>query len=342
MQTYLREVARGPKGARDLSYDLAHEAACHIFDGAATAAQVGAFLTALRLKGESVDELLAFAEALRERTKTLTPPDEVSGVLDCSGPYDGRSHSFAATIPVSLLLAAAGVPVVLHGSASLPPKYGVTLADIWIELGLCGARSSQHTPDSVKDQLVRHRLVLLDTEQWCTPLATLRSVREQLGVRTLLNTVEKFLNLAQAEMVVAGVFHGTALDNAAALAARLGYRKALIVQGVDGSEDIPTHRPSAACQVVDGQVEKFVIDPGALGMSAPCPRVELSATEQAAEVRRVLREREHPYRNMVLLNAGLRLWWSGRTNDVGQGVELARELLDSGRAWQTLQSMYGQ
>ncbi|WP_096183174.1 anthranilate phosphoribosyltransferase, partial [Effusibacillus lacus] len=249
-------------------------------------------------------------------------------------PYDGRSKSFAATIPVAAILAAAGVPVVLHGSASLPPKYGVTLGDVLQELGMQTVRNKQETANL----LDREHLVFVNTEHYCEPLQRLRPVREQLGVRTMLNTAEKFLNVAEADCLVAGVFHTTVIEKAAELTLRLGYRKGMVVQGIDGSEDIPANRPSAVYLIENGSMEKYLINPKEYGLYADDGQAGLTAKQQAQYVQSVL-QGEPQFREMVLLNSGLRLWLTSRTESIEQGIELARSILDSGKAWEKFVSV---
>ncbi len=327
---YLKEVGRGAKGRRDLTYQEARQAADLICDGMCTDAQLGAFLLAERVKGESADELAAFVAALRDRSQRMVPA--CPEAIDCAGPYDGRSHSFMATVAAGMVLAAAGVPVILHGSATLPPKQGVTVAEVLHELGLAFPAD----PAGASRVLVETGLVYLDTEVWCPPLARLRRVRQELGMRTLLNTAEKFLNLGGAAHTIAGVFHGAAAAAAASLVSRLGYRRAAVVQGVDGSEDVPVHRDSLLYVIQGDRVEEGRVEPAALGVAAACPRVLWGAKEQAERIRAVLRGEADWEQAMVILNAGLRLWVAGRAEDVREGVALAREALGSGRARERL------
>lgn len=121
MINILKEVARGKRGARDLSYDEAYYAAESILGQTASPVQIGAFLIAERIKLESIEELEAFVTVCRK----VAHREPVQQGLDCAGPYDGRTNSFVATFPTAFLLSAAGVPVTLHGSRSLPPKWGV-------------------------------------------------------------------------------------------------------------------------------------------------------------------------------------------------------------------------
>lgn len=325
MQEYIKEVGRGKKGAKDLTFEQAKEAAARIFDGEATDAQIGAFFIAERVKGETVPELLGFIEAARERSSRIS--HRQNGVLDCAGPYDGRAKSFAATIPVAVMLAATDVPVVLHGSSSLPPKYGVALRDVMQELGV----ATDVSGDQLAELIDQQRIAFIETENFCPPLRELREMRKDLGVRTLLNTAEKFLNVGRADYLVAGVFHTTALDKAAELAIELGYEKAMIVQGIDGSEDIPANRPSAICIVENGSIQKHLVNPKDYGLFADNAPASLSAAEQAAQIEQVL-QGSSEYRNMTILNCALRLWLTGQTQNIEQGIQMAQTILDSGKA----------
>lgn len=325
MQTYLKEVGRGKKGAKDLSFEESKHAAALIADRKATDAQIGGFFMAERMKGESVTELLAFVEVLRARSSRV---EGVTGVLDCAGPYDGRAKSFAATIPVAAVLASAGVPVALHGSETLPPKDGVSLLEILRELGVPTASSAEQAYAT----LAHSGLTFVETESLCAPLRGLRPIRLGLGVRTMLNTAEKFLNLTGAEWQVTGVFHTSAMDKAAELMKEIGYRKGMVVQGIDGSEDIPAHRPSQVLIVRDGDSEKHLIDPKEYGLSAEVDAVGWSAKEQAERILGVLSGEEEALGRMVVLNSALRLWLTERVDSVTAGVDVAWEALASGRA----------
>jgi anthranilate phosphoribosyltransferase len=332
MQQYLKEIGRGKKGAADLTYDDAWTAAEKIFDGEASEAQIGAFLIAERVKGETPDELRAFIASLRLRSFRLEAHDEFA-VLDVAGPYDGRAKSYAATVPASMITAAAGQPVFLHGVASLPPKHGVTIPEICeaLRVPLC------KTADQVARLLRAVGIALGDTESLCPPLAKLRPIRIDLGVRTLLNTAEKFLDLARARFSLSGVFHTGALEKAAELVSRLGYQRALVVQGVDGSEDVPAHRPSAVYLYDHGKLEKFVVKPDDYGLKTDGLPVPETAAEHARWTEAVLDGEPHPARSMVVLNAALRLWLAEKVRSVEEGVAMAAALLDQGAAKKILE-----
>ncbi|WP_370639167.1 hypothetical protein [Cohnella sp. REN36] len=139
------------------------------------------------------------------------------------------------------MLAAADVPVTLHGSPSLPPKWGITLHDL---LGVAGIASERLTPEQALEAARRTGVLYASAEQWCPPLRSLRVIREELGMRTVLNTAEKLIDYAQSPYIAFGVYHNTVFDRMARLLTKLEYRRALIVQGVEGSEDLFIDRPT--------------------------------------------------------------------------------------------------
>lgn len=328
MQEYLQIVGKGKKSARDLTADEARRAAALLLQREATDVQIGAFLQAERIKGESVAELLAFVQELRARSFLLPPLKKE--VLDCSGPFDGRSKTFIATLPASLILAALGVPVVLYGNETLPPKKGVGLLDLAGPLGL-------YLPSDAKtaaEMLERENIVLLPAESFSPPLARLRPLRLELGFRTLLNTVEKCLNLAGATYAVTGVFHTPALEKMAQLLQEMGYRRALVVQGEEGSEDLPCHRPATVYLVDKDRLEKRTLKPKEFGLSQEMKEGPLTVEEQVKGISEILQGNSHPFRDMVLFNAGVRLWLTEKCASPEEGIAQAKVALDSGKAWQ--------
>lgn len=242
----LKEVARGKRGARDLTCEESLAAAEAIMTLKATPAQIGAFFIAERIKLENVEELEAFVTVCRQHAHRTPVPEGI----DCAGPYDGRKSSFLATFATSFLLASAGLPTTLHGTASLPPKWGVTLHDILREIGI----NPEHL--SPEQSLVAARetgVLYVPAERWCPPLKKLRPIREELGMRTVLNTAEKLIDYAHSPYLVYGVYHNTVFDRLSRLLVKLGYRKALIVQGPEGSEELFIDCPTRTYRVENGE-----------------------------------------------------------------------------------------
>jgi anthranilate phosphoribosyltransferase len=326
MIALLKEVGRGKRGARDLTYEEARQAAELIVNGEATPAQIGAFLVAERIKMESPEELRAFIDVLRNRAR-LCP---AAGSFDAAGPYDGRTRSFMATLPTAFVLAACGLPATLHGSAALPPKWGVTLPDVLRELGIdvCEAPA-----EALARAAEASGFLFVPSESWCPPLGKLRGIREELGLRTVFNTAEKLLRFSDAAYMAAGVFHGTVFEKIARLVIDLGVKRGIIVQGMEGSEDLGIDKRTRTYLVRDGASELFIVDPEQYGLQAEMPDIEWTAARQADMALSVLRgEAELPYMNLVLLNSAVRLWIGEKAGSIEEGVGLARAALDSGKA----------
>lgn len=328
----LKEVARGKRGARDLTYEEAAEAAEAILALRATPAQIGAFFIAERIKLESVEELEAFVHVCRK----YADRSESRKGLDCAGPYDGRKSSFYATFATSFVLAAAGVPVTLHGTASLPPKWGITLQDIVAASGVdLASYSRERSLRAAADSGVLYAM----SEQWCPPLRDLRPIREELGMRTVLNTAEKLIDYTRSPYLAFGVYHNTVFDRSARLLLKLGYSKALIVQGAEGSEDLFIDRPTRVYVVENGDFRLQIIDPESLGLEAPLPAQEWTAQEQLATTIAVLRgEADIAYTNQVLLNGAARLRLTDRVGSLEEGVYTCKALIDSGAALDAYES----
>ncbi|WP_141503468.1 anthranilate phosphoribosyltransferase [Paenibacillus luteus] len=320
----LKEVGRGKRGARDLSYEEALLAANAILDLKATPAQIGAFFIAERIKMESVEELEAFTAVCRSRAYRAP----IQQGLDCAGPYDGRKKSFYATFPTSFVLAAAGLPVTLHGSESLPPKWGITLHDLLHEAGIDAALLS-------REQIVKAAadtgVLYVPAEEWCPPLKALRSIRIELGMRTVLNTAEKLIDYSHSPYLIFGVYHNTVFERIAKLANHLHYHKALIVQGMEGSEDLFIERPTRTYFVENGQSQLHIIDPDAYGLLTSAPEIEWTAAGQLHEAEAVLQGSGHmAFTNQVLLNAAVRLHLAEKVESVEEGLYICKDLLDQG------------
>lgn len=332
MQSFLKEIGRGKKGAKDLSYQEAHKAVEWMVDDRATSAQIGAFFMAARMKGETVDELRAFVEALRSASRPLSPRRRVQ--LEIGGPFDGRDRTFAASIASALVLGAAGVSVALTGSETLPPKYGVTTFDILRAMGmplvrLSGVDRQEHAARNAERNLDKLGIAYLHLDDLCLPLGGLRPIRLQLGFRTLLHTVEKYLNLSQSERLITGIYHGNGMDTMGELIQALGIERALVVQGPEGSGEFDPARQTHHLRIVRGERRYEVLDPSDLGLAIPAEEPVTTAAEQARRTLAILHGKPGPDRERVALNAAAQLHFVEATPDLETGLQLARKLLDS-------------
>ncbi|MBW5446340.1 anthranilate phosphoribosyltransferase [Cohnella sp. CFH 77786] len=323
----LKEVGRGKRGARDLTYEESLRAAEQILTMEATPAQIGAFFIAERIKMESVEELEAFTVVCRKYA-SRTP---VQRGIDCAGPYDGRKKTFMATFAVAFVLASAGLPVTLHGTSSLPPKWGVTLEDVIQASGIPLDRLSR---DLALRAAERTGILYVQAEEWCPPLRKLRPIREELGMRTVLNTAEKLIDYSHSPYLAFGVYHNTVFDRLSRLLTNLEYRRSMIVQGAEGSEDLFIDRPTRTYLVERGEAQLQVIDPDVYGLETPVPEMEWTKEEQVRVTEEVLRGQGNlAFVHQVLLNAAVRLKLAEKTESIEQGLYTAKALLDSGEAW---------
>lgn len=337
MQSFLKEIGRGKKGAKDLSFQEAFKAVEWMVNDRATSAQIGAFFMAARMKGETVDELRAFVEALRSASRPILPDRRVQ--LEIGGPFDGRDRTFASSIASALVLGAAGISVALTGSETLPPKYGVTTLDILRAMGMplvrvSGVDRQENTAHNAERSLDRLGIGYLHLDDLCQPLAGLRPIRLQLGFRTLLHTVEKYLNLSRSERIISGIFHDSAMEPMGELIQGLGFERALVVQGTEGSSELDTDRKTHYLLVTRHEARHETLDPSRYGCSISDEDATLvtTAAEQARRTLETLHGRPGPDRERVALNAAFMLHFLEATPDLETGLELARNLLESQQA----------
>lgn len=331
MKQWIKAVGTGKLGSRNLSYDEAVAAAHAIARGEATDAQTAAFLMAMRMKGEADEEMMGFIEVFR---KYSLPYRSFSQSLNCAGPYDGRLY-FPVTIPVSLLLASVGFPQVLHGSESLPPKLGQSLKELLEGLGV-------QVELEAKDWeriFLSLNIGFIWTDLICPPFGKVRHVREQIGLRTFLNTVEKVINPVHSLGIIVGVNHKTAMEHLIHLLPKTGFETAYIVQGMEGSEDLPMYKNSAIRKVTPWGDEASTIDPSTFGFHG-VPLEKCTKERQLQLLKRIIQgddsqdirnEREH-----VIFNAGLRLYWFDKVGSYEEGFQLARSLLQRKEASKVL------
>lgn len=303
-----------------------------ILTGGATRAQMGGFLLLQRYKGESVDELLGFADTVRAHATTIRP--KVSRLLDIGSPYDGRKKSIVVSPASSIVAAAAGVPVVMHGEKDLGPKHGVPIGDVLEALGV----DIDAQPGEVAYRIEATGLGYMHQARFAPDVAAMRDVREEVALRTVFATVEKIWNLASADYSIVGLAHLPYMEKMLAAASNLGFKRVLIVQGIEGNEDAPTSRACRAFLWEGGDAQELRIDAAEFGLQ-PATKEEMAggdAAANAAIAERILAGESGAHRDLVLLNAGVRIWLAERASSIGGGIELARKAIDSGAAREKL------
>ncbi len=364
MQYFLREIGQGPKGARNLTREEARDAMSLILAGEAKPAQAGGFLLLERFKGESSEELLGFAQAIREGANMIRP--KVPGLLDVGSPYDGRKRSIVVSPASAIVVAAAGVPVVMHGEKGLGPKHGVPVGDVLEALGVAVDAEPAEVERRVKDDGFGY----MRQARFVPQVFALKDLREEVALRTAISTIEKIYNLAGADFSIIGLTHLPYAQKMMLAASQMGFKRILIIQGIEGNEDAPTSRPcraflwnltptalrpgsGQASPVAqerggpprdgrgEGTTEELRIDASDYGLQ-PASREEMAGGDAArnAEIAaRILDGEMGGHRDLVLLNAGIRIWLSEQAASIGEGIARAREALDSGAARAKLEAL---
>jgi len=335
MRFFLREIGQGPRAGRDLTRDEAREAMSLILSQQATPAQAGGFLLVQRYKGESPDELAGFAEAVRASARTIAP--NVEGLLDIGSPYDGRKKSIVVSPASAIVAAAAGVPVVMHGEKRIGPKFGVPIGDVLQALGL----AIDGKPGEVERSLEETGVGFMRQSRFVPQVFALRELRTEIALRTCFSTVEKIYNLAGAAYSLLGLSHLPYAEKMLAAASEMGFRRVMIVQGIEGNEDAPTSRPCRAFVWEVGEKRELRIDAAEYGLQ-PATAEEMAggdAPENARIAEAVLSSQPGGHRDLVLLNAGLRIWLTERAASIAEGIEIAREAIDSGAARRKLEDL---
>ncbi|MFN8543049.1 MAG: anthranilate phosphoribosyltransferase [Candidatus Binatia bacterium] len=318
---------------RDLGEDEAAEVVAHLLGGGATAAQVGALLMGLRVKGECVDEVVGAARALRARMVPVSgaPP----GTVDTCGTGGDGAGTFNVSTAAALVVAGAGVPVAKHGNRAVSSRVGS--ADVLEALGV----RLDLAPAALAECLSTVGFVFLLAPAHHPALAAVAGPRRELGVRTLFNLLGPLANPAGVRRQVVGVPAPEMVELLAGALARLGTERAWVVHGAGGLDELALAGTSQVAEVTAAGVRRFSVEPAAVGV-APGSDADLrvgSAAESAAVLRRILTGAPGAGREIVCLNAAAALVVGGAAPDLRAGVARARAALDGGAALQVLERL---
>jgi len=334
IRSLVAAVGQGPTNGRYLTRAEAREALDAIMDGVATQAQAGALLLLQRYRGEAPEELLGYVDAVCARMRPFAP--RVEGMLDVGSPYDGRTKHIVVSPAASIVAAAAGVPVLMHGERDMGPKRGLPVGDVIEALGV----DVDLEPDLVARGLEACGLGYLRQSRLVPALHALKPLREELGLRTPLHMVEKIYGPGDAPYHLIGVAHMPYLEHLAPALAQLGYRRTMVVQGIEGHEDVTTSRGARLVEIDEtGGREEWRLDTGELGLE-PASAEDLAPgdADHSARLALAVCEGEAPrsQADLVLANAALRIKLAGRATDMRGAVAAARAAMESGEALRRL------
>jgi anthranilate phosphoribosyltransferase len=330
----MREPLQRVIDRHDLSRSDARAAMDVIMRGEATPAQIGGFLVALRLKGETADEIAGFAEAMREHVVPVRPTRE--DLVDTAGTGGDGAHTLNISTAAALVAAAAGAAVAKHGNRAVSSSSGS--ADVLEALGF----RLEQEPARIARSIDELGFGFMFAPTHHPAMRHAAPVRRELATRTVFNVLGPLTNPAGARAQVVGVYSPELVLTMAEVLARLGARRAFVVYGAGGIDELSPAGPNLVGEVVDGRVRERTIDPLELGI----PRCEPAAlgggspAENAATIRAIFGgSRDDGGRDAILLNAAGAIAAAGHADDLRDGLALAREAIESGAAAARLEQL---
>ncbi len=316
----------------DLTYDEAYTVMNEIMSGETSATQNAAFLAALSTKSaraETTDEIAGCAAAMRAHATKVETGMEVLEIVGTGG--DGAG-SFNISTTSALVAAAGGVKVAKHGNRAASSLSGT--ADCLEALGV----NIQQDPDKCVQLLKEAGMCFFFAQKYHTSMKYVGPIRKELGFRTVFNILGPLTNPASPSMQILGVYDDYLVEPLAQVLVNLGVKRGMVVYGEDKLDEISMSAPTRICEIRDGWYKTYVITPEDFGFER-CEKAQLkggSPAENAEITRGILKGEKGPKRDAVLMNAGAALYIGGKAGSMKEGIELAAELIDSGKALETL------
>lgn len=321
----IREAIIALGNKENLSYDMTKSVMDEIMNGETSQIQMSAYLTALAMKGETIEEITGSAKGMREHCIRLLHDMDVLEIVGTGGDH---SDSFNISTTSALVISAAGVPVAKHGNRAASSRCGA--ADVLEALGV----KITIPPEKSTELLNKINICFLFAQNYHLAMKYVAPVRKELGIRTVFNILGPLTNPAGASMQVMGVYEEALVEPLARVLTNLGVKSAMVVFGQDVLDEISMSAPTTVCEVRDGNYRSYVIEPEQFGFEK-CSKTALTGgtpEENAAISRSILNGEKGPKRNAVVLNAGAGLYVADKAASLEEGVRMAEELIDNGAA----------
>ena len=316
---------------QDLTYEEAEQVMNEIMEGQATDVQKSAYLTALSMKGETIDEITASAAGMRAHCIKLLHNMDVLEIVGTGG--DG-ANSFNISTTSAMVIAAAGVPVAKHGNRAASSKSGA--ADVLEALGV----KIDLPPERSAELLKEIQICFLFAQNYHIAMKYVAPIRKELGIRTVFNILGPLSNPAGANMELMGVYEQELVEPLAQVMAKLGVVRGMVVYGHDKLDEISMSAPTSVCEIREGWFQSYEITPEQFGYTR-CSKEELTGgtPEENAEITRaILRGEERgAKRCAVCLNAGAAIYIAGKAQSMEEGVRMAEKIIDDGNAMKKLE-----
>ncbi|MBK5960509.1 anthranilate phosphoribosyltransferase [Rhodoplanes elegans] len=321
LKTLIAQVATGAP----LTREQAAAVFARMMSGEATPSQMGALLMALRVRGETVEEITGAVSAMRAKMLKVEAP---AGAVDVVGTGGDASGSFNISTCAAFIVAGAGVPVAKHGNRALSSKSGA--ADVLAALGV----RIELSPEQIGRCIREAGIGFMFAPVHHPAMKHVGPTRVELGTRTIFNLLGPLSNPAGVKRQMVGVFSRQWVEPLAHVLKNLGSERALVVHGSDGLDEITTAGPTAVASLENGTVTTFEITPEEVGLPRAAPEALRGgdAAANAVALKAVLEGRKGPYRDVAIFNAAAALVVAGKAADLASGVALAAQSIDTGAA----------
>lgn len=323
----MKEILGKLVDGNDLTKEEAMRAQELILTGQATQAQIACFLTALRMKGETLDEITGLASVLRDKAQTIAP--KIDHYVDFVGTGGDCTYSFNISTTSAFVVAAAGVPVAKHGNRSISSKSGA--GDVLEALGV----NISANPKVVEQCVEKVGIGFMFAPHFNPAMKYVGPVRKEMGIRTVFNILGPLSNPSRAKAMVVGVYSPKLTEVIAGTMMNLGVERGFVVSGHDNMDEFTLTGPSTVSEIKDGKVTTYEVTPEQFGLSC-CEIDKLQGGDgivNAQITKDILAGKEQgAKRDIVLLNAGAALYIGGKTDSIKDGITLAARTIDSGKA----------
>jgi len=326
----IKEAIKEAAARNNLSYETAEAVMDEIMQGAASDIQMAAYLTAMSVKGETIDEITGSAAGMRKHCIRLLHDMEVLEIVGTGG---DKANSFNISTTSAIVISAAGIPVAKHGNRAASSKCGS--ADVLEALGV----DITVTPEQSLNMLKTINICFLFAQNYHIAMRYVGPVRRELGIRTIFNILGPLVNPAGAKMELLGVYEESMVMPMAQVLCNLGVKSAYVVFGKDGLDEISMSAPTAICEVRNGNLNSFEISPEQLGFKR-CNKSELvggSPEENAFITREILSNRGGAKRDAVILNSAAAIHIAKPEISLKDAVGIASETISSGKALEQLE-----
>lgn len=329
----MKEILTKLAAAKHLRYDEMQQAARQLFEPNVTDSEIAAFLVALKAKGETADELAGLASIMRE--VALDIPVTGTDFIDNCGTGGDGSQSFNISTTAAFVLAGAGAKVAKHGNRSISSKTGS--ADVLEALGV----KLDETPEQLANRLEENGIAFLFAQRMHPRVKQIMKVRSDLRIPTIFNLIGPLTNPVSLKTQLLGIYREDLLETMALTLHRLGRKRAIVLHGANGMDEASLAGTNQLVLLDDGELIRFSLHPEEVGLTvAPLEAIRGGSAQENADILlRVLDGEAGPYRDTVLLNAGIALFAEGRVKTIREGIDCAIVSIDSGQAREKLRQL---